>query len=151
MPGRIVGYYWRNLFRAKRYLHKGEYALSIAHSQEFLVQLRYMPWIKHLIWLTPSFWTISVQALALSNLGAAFLESGDLTQAQTIFLKALECDSSYPLPHYNLAIIATLQQDLGSANKHFELSKRLGYSRYSTFDQFLITIKNLYTRFEPMA
>jgi tetratricopeptide (TPR) repeat protein len=150
LPGRIVGYYWRDLIRGRRYLNQRDYSLSIAHSKTFLAQLRHKPWIKHLIWIAPSLWTISVQAMAYNNLGAALLESGDLSQAQSAFLKALDCDRQYPMPQYNLAVIATLQQNLVSAREHFELSKRLGFA-HNTFDRFLDTVKTLYARFEPMA
>jgi tetratricopeptide (TPR) repeat protein len=128
LPRRIVDYYWRDFMQGNHYLDKQKYSRSIAHNQKFLVQLKRKPWIKHLIWIAPSFWTISTYAMTLNNLGLALLNHEDCEQAQEAFLKALEYDPQYALPHYNLAAIAVTQLNFESAIEHLKLSKRLGFS-----------------------
>src|SRR5271154_4394763 len=51
VPGRILGFYWRDLLRGLRLLKTKNYAESKRHSELFLATLQQKPWLKKLIWL----------------------------------------------------------------------------------------------------
>jgi len=49
IPGKILGYFWRNLLRGLRLLKEKNYAASKKHSELFLEELDKKPWLKHFI------------------------------------------------------------------------------------------------------
>ena len=51
IPGRILGFLWRDLMRGLRLLNVKEYAASKRHSELFLATLAKKPWLRHAIWL----------------------------------------------------------------------------------------------------
>jgi len=58
-------------------------------------------------------------------LGYYYLESGDLQEAETHFLKAIELDGAYPIPHNNLGVVYLKQGFYGQAEKEFRRAVRL--------------------------
>src|SRR5580658_7526408 len=71
VPGRILGFFWRDLLRGLRLLREKQYEESIRHSHAFLETLKKRPWIRHIIWLGSSSYSRNPEALALNNIGAA--------------------------------------------------------------------------------
>jgi hypothetical protein len=51
IPGRVLGFFWRDLLAGLRLLNRRDYPASKQRSGRFLEEVRRRPWIKHLIWL----------------------------------------------------------------------------------------------------
>jgi hypothetical protein len=65
IPGRILGYFWRDLLRGLRLLKEKRYAESKRHSEIFLLQVKQRPWLKKLIWLGSGSYSREPGCLAL--------------------------------------------------------------------------------------
>jgi tetratricopeptide (TPR) repeat protein len=103
VPGRILGFFWRDLLRGLRLLKEKQYEESIRHSRAFLDQLQARPWIRHLIWLGYGTYSRDAQALALNNLGAAELMLSRLAEAKAHLESSIKVDGENPLPWFNVA------------------------------------------------
>lgn len=128
LPGRIQGYFYRDLFRGRRLLSEGQLEASLEHSERFLATVRRRPGLKSLLWLSWSVYTPDVEAMALNNLGAAHLGLGRLDAATRAFEEALRIDPQYPMPVFNLAVIRQVQGDSDEAARLAEKAGELGYS-----------------------
>lgn len=58
-------------------------------------------------------------------LGYYYLKSGDLKEAETCFMKAIELDGTYPIPHNNLGVVFLKQGLPEQAEKEFRQAVRL--------------------------
>jgi Flp pilus assembly protein TadD len=58
-------------------------------------------------------------------LGYYYLKSGDLGEAENNFLRAIELDGTYPIPHNNLGVVYLKQGLSGQAEKEFRQAIRL--------------------------
>ncbi len=128
IPGRVLGVSWRELLRGRRLLSAGRCEESIPHTERFLALVRSEPWRKRLIWLALPIYTADVEAMALSNLGAAQLGLGRIAAARACFEEALAIDALYPIPHFNLAILHELAGDRAAAAQASAEAVRLGYT-----------------------
>lgn len=128
-PGRIVGFFWRDLLRGLRLLNAKEFAASKQCSERFLVQVRARPWLKHLVWLVTSAYSRDPEVLALNNLGAAEVPLGEWQSARKHLDHAIALDPLCPLPHYNIAVLLKAAGDAAQAAHWFTEAKRLGYTR----------------------
>ena len=127
IPGRILGVAYRDLFRGRRLLDLRQAEASIPYTLRFLEYIRQHPGRKRLLWLAWSVYTPDSEAMALNNLGAAHLESGDFVAAADAFNAALAVDPEYPIPHYNLAIERAVAKDEAAAARHAAEAERLGF------------------------
>jgi len=143
IPGRIIEYFWRNLRFGQKLIQQKKYLDSITYSELFIEDCARNPWIVHLIWLSPSFYTIAPKAMALNNIAVAYIELGELDRAKSVCYQALEIDPFYGIPYYNLAAIFILQSDELTAQNHYARAKRLGFSG-GAFDRFVQKTKSLY-------
>ena len=150
IPGWLTRYVWKDFLTGRRMMDAQRHEEAIPFLLAFLEKLEAKPWIGSLIWVTPSFYTVSVRAMALNNLGACRLEMGELSEAEKHFRSALEIDSLYPLPHFNLAVVAAVRNEASVSQEHLAKAEALGYSG-DVFDQSLDRIKSAYARFEPTA
>ena len=128
LPGRVLGYFWRDLLRGLRLLRAREFAESKRHSERFLVTLAKRPWIKHLVWLGSSRYSRDPLVLALNNIGAAEIGLGNLDAAAPYLLRAIEADNQCPLPSLNLAILHKKKGNLEEAERCFQTMVQLGYT-----------------------
>lgn len=65
-------------------------------------------------------------APALNQSGVLFRKSGNFSEAEAAYLKAVTVRSDYPLAHYNLGVLYELYfQRLGAALQHFERYREL--------------------------
>lgn len=130
IPGRLLGYFWRDLVRGLRLLNEERFDESKKHSERFLFTLEQRPWLKHFIWLGSSTYSRNPKCLALNNLGAAEIGLGDLSGARTHLLAAIEEDRSCPLPVFNMGALALAE---GEPEEEvaiwFDRAAALGYSR----------------------
>lgn len=150
IPGRIVGYVWRDFLQGKRHVDAKRWEEAIPLFESFLKRLRATPTIGWLFWISPSTYTISAGAMALNNIGVCHLETGRLSRAKEHLLGALELDSRYPLPHHNLAIVASVEKDEASTQHHVSEARRLGYTE-SSIDKILQKSKEIYAILEPAS
>ena len=129
IPGGILGVAYRDLFRGRRLLDLRQAEASIPYTQRFLDYIRQHPARKRLLWLAWSVYTPDAEAMALNNLGAAQLQTGDFAAAADALNAALAVDPKYPLPHYNLAIERAVAKDEAAAARHAAEAERLGFRR----------------------
>lgn len=150
IPGRIVGYVWRDFLQGKRHTDAKQWDEAIPLFESFLKRLKGTPIIGWLIWTGPSIYTVSTHAMVMNNLGVCNLELGRLPLAKEQLLEALKLDDRYPLPHHNLAILASVEKDEASAQYHVSEARRLGYTG-SSMDMILQKSKEIYARLEPAS
>ena len=146
-PGRIQGFYFRNFFIGRQFFDRGGFKQSIPYFEKFIVELNSRPHLKKLLWLSWSIYTPEIKSMALNNLGAAYLELGDLETAEKQFQSALSLDPDYPIPYFNLAIVNELRQEHVKARQSVEKASALGYKQ-STLDKVINKSKSLLASFE---
>lgn len=150
VPGRVVGYVWRDFLQGKRHADANRWEEAIPLFESFLNRLKGTPSIGWLIWISPSLYTVDAGAMVLNNMGVCHLETGRLALAKEHLLGALKKDERNPLPHHNLAIVAALEKDEGSTHRHVSEAQRLGY-KGSSMDMILQKAKEIYARVEPAS
>src|SRR5215469_16464339 len=102
IPGRVLGYFWRDLLRGLRLLNEKKYGESRRHSELFLIQVQQKPWLKKLIWLGSGSYSRDPESVAMNNLGAAEIGIGDLGSARIHLEASIAVDRQNPLPYFNL-------------------------------------------------
>ena len=147
VPGRLLGVVYRDLFRGRRLLDMRQAEASIPHTLRFIDYIRQHPARKRLLWLAWSVYTPDAEAMALNNLGAAHLETGDVGAAADALNAALAVDPEYPLPHHNLAIERAVAKDEAAAARHAAEAERLGF-RGSRIDAIIRDAQALLARVE---
>lgn len=128
VPGRILGFFWRDLLRGLRLLNARQFAESKRHSERFLEKVRKSPWIKNLVWLSSSTYSHDPEVLALNNLGAAEVQLGQMEVAKANLQKAIELDPKCPLPFVNLGVLHESNGEAEEAIRCFQQAARLGYA-----------------------
>lgn len=128
VPGRILGFFWRDLLRGLRLLNARRYEESKRSSEQFLAVVRGRPWIKHLVWLGSSSYSRDPEVLALNNLGAAEIGLGEMVAGRQHLYRAIELDGLCPLPFYNLGVLSSRAGDSEEAARFFLEARRLGYA-----------------------
>jgi tetratricopeptide (TPR) repeat protein len=134
-PGRVLGFFWRDLLRGLRLLHEKRYAESKRHSELFLTKVKDQPWLKKLIWLGSGAYSRDPEAMALNNLGAAELKLGELDDAKAHLAASIAVDELNPLPYFNMGLLYSALGDRDAATGCFDKAVSLGYSR-SAVDRF---------------
>jgi tetratricopeptide (TPR) repeat protein len=127
IPGRIQGHFYREFFRGRREMGAGNLDSALAHFTSFVEIVRRRSWTKRLIWLSFGVYTTDIEAMTYNNLGACYLEKGDLKQARTSLYQALEICPTYPIPFFNLALAYCLAGQRREAARSFRKAKQLGY------------------------
>ena len=147
---RIAGYCWKNLILGRRLLDQNDFNRANECFHEFKIELNSAKYLRWLIWISPSFYTTSANALASNNIGVCNLELGQYEAAELNFRDALEYDSKYPLPFYNLAILDALSGNIESRDRNLSKSVELGFNTGSV-DRVIQKSKSLYARYEPVV
>lgn len=145
LPGRILGFFWRDLLRGLRLLHEKQYAASKRHSALFLVDVRQRPWLKKLIWLGSGSYSRDPEAMALNNLGAAELKLGELDSAREHLNASITVDNLNPLPFFNMGSVYTVLGDQEAAATWFNKAVALGYSR-SIVDRIVMSSQRRFAK-----
>ncbi|HEY2068536.1 MAG TPA: tetratricopeptide repeat protein [Rhizomicrobium sp.] len=128
IPGRILGFFWRDLLKGLRLLNAREYPESKRSSERFLVEVHKRPWIRKLIWLGASTYSRDPEVIALNNLGAAEMQLGEHDAARRHLNQAIALDPLCPLPFVTLGIMARQAGDSAEAARCFAEARRLGYA-----------------------
>jgi len=129
IPGRIVGFYWRDLVQGLRLLKAGKFAQSKVRSESCLAQLQARPWIRRLIWLSWSSYSRNPEVLALNNLGAAETRLGEFDSARGHLERAIELDDGCPMPYFNLGVLSAASGKAEEAEHWFADAARRGYRK----------------------
>ncbi|MEM8779108.1 MAG: tetratricopeptide repeat protein [Cyanobacteria bacterium P01_G01_bin.49] len=150
IPGRIQGIFYRKMFRGRRLLNSGRAAEAQQHFESFLRQLNEQPWLKKLLWLSWSIYTPNVEAMTLNNLGTAYLQLGQFSEAESAFKQALEVDPLYPIPYVNIAILREMEGNRLKAEQAIATAVRLGYSG-GTVDAVIHSAQSLLAHVEGLG
>lgn len=126
-PGRVLGYFWRDLFRGLRRLNAGDFAQAKLHSERFIEQVRRRPWLKRLIWLGGSRYSRDPEVLALNNLGVAEIRLGEREAGRGHLDEAITRDPHCPLPYLNIGMLLEDTGQADEARPWFDQAARLGY------------------------
>lgn len=128
VPGRIGGLYLKNLFLSRSLLNRSRPAEAIDAGHRLLVELERQPWRRFFIFCFWGVYTWNVEAMALNNIGAAYLEMGKLDQSEDYLQRAIEKDASYAIPYANLAIISYARGNKMEGNRLINIAKKYGYT-----------------------
>ena len=128
VPGRIQGLLFRDLFRGRVELDRGNPPAALEYFQRFLQTIQAQPWRKPALRLGWSFYTPSVEAMTHNNIGSAEFALGATARAAAAWQAALTHDPLYPLPYANLALVAAQLGDAATTAEHLATARRLGYS-----------------------
>jgi tetratricopeptide (TPR) repeat protein len=134
IPGRVQGHYYRDLFRGRRSIDEQQYEAGLFYTQRFLILIRERPKLKRLLWLGWPIYTDDAEAMALNNLGAAHLELGEWDAATAAFHEALGLDARYPMPCFNLALLAEAKGERSEAERLFHEAALRGLCNTSIDD-----------------
>ncbi len=145
VPGRVGAYFLRDLFLSRRFVVSKQYEKAITSSQRYLRSLERQPWRQHFIYCFFAIYTWKTGAMAFNNLGAAEMERGRLEDAEKHFARALSIDQEYPIPYYNLAILAAAQEDYERSENMANKARLLGYTS-NAFDQAVERVGSAYAR-----
>lgn len=128
IPGRILGFFWKDLLRGLHQLKQRNYPESKRCSERFLAELRQKPWLRHFIWLGWGSYSRSPESFALNNLGGAEIGLGEFDSARRHLDASIAADGLNPLPYFNIGVLLAKQGN-SEARGWFEKSVELGFSR----------------------
>lgn len=146
-PGRIQGVAYREFFRGRNSLQRGDAAVAIQSFERFLAALTRHPSRKRLIWLAWTVYSTDIEAMTWNNIGAARSALRDFTGARQAFDRALAIDPLYPLPHVNVARIAVAEGNRNAAEQALAEAARLGY-RGTSIDSLMQELAGVLARVE---
>lgn len=117
LPGRIQGFLWREFFRGRRAMDQGRMADALVHFARFEERLTAHPWIAAGIYLGWSVYTWNAKAMLANDVGACELALGRRDGAEANFERAIALDPGYPVPYFNLAVVAETWGDRERAQR----------------------------------
>ena len=147
VPGRVGGYFLRDLFRGRRLCEKRQFRESLIASDQFLRKLEQQPWRRYFIVSFFGIYTWDVRAMALNNMGTARLELGELDEAELHFRSSLQADPGYPLPYHGLGVILIVRNDQDGGRKMLEEAAKRGFSA-DGLDQVIARITAVHARYQ---
>lgn len=131
IPGRINGHYWRSFYTGRKLLDSGDHESARHEFEQFLVKVHDRPRLKSMIWLVWAVYSRDVEAMTLNNIGATLMHEGHLDPAEERLAQAIGLDSEYPIPYFNLAVIAELRGKKDAAAQSLATAQQLGYRNTS--------------------
>lgn len=111
----------------RKLMKKGRYNEAIS---QFLFYLKYIkdhPEKEKTTVLNFGLYTHSSVAMAYNNIGACCIELGYYKKAMESLERAIEVDTDYAIPYYNMAIVASVWKDDERVNHCVERMTSLGY------------------------
>ena len=143
LPGRIGGYYLKDLFRNRNLADQSRFNEAIDAGAAFLEDLRRQPWRRYFIYSFFGFYSWNVEAMARNNIGAARVQLEKIEQAAADLRHAMANDPDYPLPYFNLAIIAHVQGRVSEAENLLSIAAAKGYSG-GPLDRLISSVGTVY-------
>jgi tetratricopeptide (TPR) repeat protein len=141
-PGAIQGLLWHEFYLGRRLVSMGQLQEARVHFEKFLDKIRIHRWMKKLIHLRWAAYTGDIEAMTWSNLGLIHINRGEVDQAESAFEKASEIDPSYPVPCFNLSLIALIKGRDADARDLWQRAGDLGYRKVD-FNQMVNLAKNV--------
>lgn len=138
LPGRLQGMLWRSFFRGRHAMNRNDLAKAEDHFVSFLEKLRQQSWLKHATFLAWNFYTWNPEAMTRNNLGACRIALGKFELAETELRQALALDPGFPLPYFNLAVLAHARDMDAEAERLRAVAARLGY-RAATRERIILS------------
>ena len=126
LSGRVQAHFWSELLSGLHTLNQRDYQASKVHSQRFLEQLRERPWLRRLIWLGTSSYSLNAEVLALNNLGAAETALGEFDAARAHLNQAIALDPQCPLPYRNMGLLTLRTASRAEASPWLQKAVALG-------------------------
>ena len=127
LSGRVQAQFWSELLLGLHALGQRDYEASKVHSRRFLAQMRERPWLRRLIWLGTSSYSLNAEVLALNNLGAAELSLGEFEAAREHLEQAIALDPRCPLPYRNIDLLVLRTGSTAEAGPWLEQAAALGF------------------------
>jgi len=147
LPGRVGGYYLGDLFRGRKLIDQLLFNQGIDASKAFLADVQRQPWRRHFIYCHYAFYTWDVEAMAHNNIGAGHMELGDLDEAERDLRYALQKDPDYPLPYFNLGVIAYVRGDATAGDRLILVAGEKGYTG-GQVDRLISRVAETYARLQ---
>ncbi len=129
IPGRLVKYYWRDFFKGRKCLQKGNFDEAIQRFQLFITEVHESPWIKWLMFFSYGLYSFKVEAVAQAYLAKCHVHKNELQQAESCLSKALEVDHKFPIALYTMAVVSALKNDEAASRRYFDLARENGYPK----------------------
>lgn len=145
VPGTIGRWLLKDLLASRSFIAMKNYPAGLAAAQRFLDTLRKRPWIRHAIWTQAGVYTLNVEAMALNNCGAAMLELRQLEDAQSALEGAKNADPHYPIPVFNLAVLAKLKGEVSASEALVAHAAKLGFAN-GNVDRLNMMVGDTYAR-----
>ena len=127
IPGRVQGLLFREHFRGRRLVDLGRFEDSIRESEAFLATISKQRWRKKAVWLGGVIYSPDIEAMTKNNIGVAAMQLGNFEKAERAFREALAVDPEYAIPHFNLAVLASVRGEELAASGELAEATRLGY------------------------
>jgi len=143
LPGRIVHYFWRDFFQARKRLNQKRYDEAIAAFYKFIDNVEKKPFLKWLMFFSYGLYSFKVEAVALNYLGVCYLHQKKLELAERSFHKSLEVDSKYIMAYKHLSTAAILCNETGKAKQLYAEAQKHGFPRIK-FETFEKTVRDDY-------
>ena len=147
IPGRIQGHFYRDFFTGRRLFDHDRFGEAIEPLTRFIATVQERPWLKRLLWLSWSTYSIDPEVMAGNNLGACHLNEGNLREAERWLSVAVEKDPQAPLVQFNLGLLWYARGDQKRAAEHLARSRELGF-RDDRIDDFVQLGQSLLARVE---
>lgn len=145
IPGILGRLVLRDLLASRAHHGRAHYMEALGAARRFLDLLKRRPWIRHAIWTQFGVYSLSVEAMALNNAGAALLEMVRFDEARGQFMRARDIDPNYSIAAFNLAVIAKLLGDRELSEELAREAAKLGYAN-GDLDAILNGIGQTYAR-----
>ncbi|MBN2899143.1 MAG: tetratricopeptide repeat protein [Clostridia bacterium] len=126
---------------ARKLYDKGRYEEAITMFLKYLKEVKEEPDKEKTTLLNFGMYTQSSVAMSYNNIGASCIEMGYFQKAVESLERAIEVDSDYAIPYYNLAIIAMIRGEDELVNRYMSKLDALGYA--ATIDQITQKIELL--------
>lgn len=143
IPGRLVQYFWRDFFKGRKSLEKGNFEKAIQRFELFLKDIEESPWIKWLMFFSHGLYSFKVEAVALVYVARCHIHKKELDQAELFLNKALQVDPKYSLAFFYLAVVYELRNDEASSRRYFDLARANGYPKMK-FENLSVFIRDEY-------
>lgn len=127
LPGRLQGVLWRDFFRGRHAMGEQDFAGAEKHFILFLNKLQHQPRLRSAAFLAWNFYTWNPEAMTRNNLGACRLALGELDAAELELKEARDLDQGFPLPYFNLGVLAHARGAESEAEGLRALAAKLGY------------------------
>lgn len=145
IPGFIGRWLLRDLLQSRALIAEGKFEDGLAAAQAFLAKVKQNPWIKHAIWTQAGLYTLDAEAMGYNNAGAALIELGRTRAAEPMLATAKTLDPRYPIPVFNLAVIASVEDRQADAEALAAEAAALGFLN-NDLDRVLAAVGQTYAR-----